>query len=130
VTKEDPPGAGPVSSLRALGATLAGLVGTRAELALVELREMGERRKQELVLAAVGSVFLALGLLLVALFVVVLFWDSYRLAAIGGVTVLYLAIGVGSILKLRAKQAASPQPFEATLRELSLDRDLLQPRDE
>jgi len=106
------------------------LVGTRAELALVELREMGERRKQELVLAAVGSVFLALGLLLVALFVVVLFWDSYRLAAIGGVTVLYLAIGVGSILKLRAKQAASPQPFEATLRELSLDRDLLQPRDE
>jgi uncharacterized membrane protein YqjE len=126
----DQPDPGLVASLRGLGATLAGLVGTRAELALVELREMTERRKQALVLAAVGCVFLALGLLLAAFFVVVLFWDTYRLAATAGVTLLYLAIGIGTLLRLRAKQEASPQPFEATLRELSLDREMLRPRDE
>jgi len=124
------PERGLVSSLRALGATVAQLAGTRAELALVELGEMAERRKRALVFIIVGSVFLAMGLLLAAFFVVALFWDTYRLAAIAGVTLLYLAIGVGTLLRLRALEEASPKPFEATLRELSLDREMLRPRDE
>jgi uncharacterized membrane protein YqjE len=130
VPNEDRPDRGLVSSLRALGATLADLVGTRAELALVELGEMAERRKRALVLAIVGGVFLAMGLLLAALFVVALFWDTHRLAAIAGVTLLYLVIGLGALLRLRALEEASPPPFEATLRELSLDREMLRPRDE
>lgn len=123
-------GPGPAASLRALGATLLELVATRAELALVELREQGERRTGELVLAIVGGLFLVMGLLLAALFVVAVFWDTHRLAAIAGMTLLYLGIGVAAFARLRAKRLASPAPFEATLRELSLDRELLRTRNE
>lgn len=116
---------GVFASLRALGATVLEAAGTRAELALTELREEGERRKALLALALVGALFLAMALLLAAFFVVVLFWDTHRLAAIGGVTLLYAAIGVGALLRLRAISRALPKPFEATLRELAADRDLL-----
>lgn len=119
------PLSGAVASLRALFATLGEAVSTRVELALVELREAGERRKEMLTLAVVGALFLTLGLLLAALFVVVLFWDSHRLLALGGVTLLYLGIAVFAFMRLRAKQRDAPQLFEATLNELALDREVL-----
>jgi len=116
---------GPMASLRGLAATLLEMAGTRAELALVELREEGERRKRMLVLAVAGGLFLCLGLLLAALFVVIVFWDTHRLAAAGAVTLLYLAVAAFAFARLAARQRASPPPFEATLRELAADRDLL-----
>ena len=113
-----------VDALRALGATVLGAVSTRVELAVVELREQGAYLQSILVHAIVSAVFLVMGLLLAALFVVVLFWDSYRLAAIGGVTLLYLGIAAVAFLKLRARAAEMPPPFEATLKELAADRDM------
>jgi uncharacterized membrane protein YqjE len=91
----------------------------------VELREQGERRKDELALAVAGGVFLALALLLAALFVVALFWDTHRLAALGAVTLLYLGIAAFAFARLREELRSSPPPFEATLRELAADRELL-----
>jgi len=113
------------ASVRGLAATLLGLVGTRAELAVVELRELGERRTSALLLAAVGGLFLGMGLLLAAVLVVVVFWDTYRLAAITAMTLLYLGIAAAAFLTMRARQRAAPRPFDATLRELALDRQLL-----
>jgi len=121
---------GPVASLRALGATLVELVGARAELAVVELREEGERRKEMLVLAAVAGLFLALGLLLAALFVVVFYWDTHRVAAIAAMTLLYLGIAAAAFMRMRWKAARAPAPFEATLRELAVDREILGGRGE
>lgn len=121
---------GPTSSLRALGATLLELVGTRIELAVVELREEGERRKSMIALAAIGALFLALGLLLVAGFIVLLFWDTHRLAALGVVTLVYLGIAAFCFLRLRQQQISAPRPFEATLRELAADREMLGSRHE
>jgi len=117
--------AGVGASLRSLGSALLDAIGTRAELALTELREEGERRREMLVLGLVGGLFLALALLLAALFVVLLFWDAHRLAALGGVTLLYSGVAAWALALLRAKQRASPAPFEATLRELAADRELL-----
>lgn len=121
---------GPAASLRALGATLLELVGSRIELAVVELREEGERRKGMLALAVIGALFLALGLLLVAGFIVLLFWDTHRLAALGVVTLVYLGIAAYCFLRLRREQLAAPPPFEATLRELAADREMLGGRHE
>jgi uncharacterized membrane protein YqjE len=121
---------GPLDSLRALGATLLALIGTRAELLVVELREEGERRKEMLVLAGVAAVFLALGLLLVAFFVVVLFWETHRIVATAAVTLAYLAIGAGALARLRQKARSSPAPFEATLAEFAKDLEMLKKRDE
>jgi uncharacterized membrane protein YqjE len=121
---------GPLDSLRALGATLADAAGTRIELALVEFREASERRKEQLVLAVTGAVFLLMGLLLAAFFVVVFFWDTHRLLAIGGVTILYLGIAGWAFLALRGKLRDAPPPFEATLRELKADGEMLRGRHE
>ena len=124
-SEHDAPRPGPLDSLHALGATFLALIGTRAELLVVELREEGERRKEMLVLAVTAALFLALGLLLVAFLVVVLFWDSYRLIAICGVTLLYLGIGAWALLTLRRKVRENPPPFAATLAEFDQDMELL-----
>ena len=116
-----PPGHGPFDSIRAMGATLVALVHTRVELAVLELREEGERRKQMLVLAVAAGVFLTLAAGLLALIIVVLFRDTHRLAAAGGVTVAYLAIGILAVMKLKAAARDNPPPFEATLAELAKD---------
>jgi uncharacterized membrane protein YqjE len=127
-----PSGTGALDSLRALGSTVVELIGTRAQLLALELREEGERRKQMLALALAAGLFLALGLLLVAFLVVVLFWDTHRLAAIGAVTVLYLGIGAWAFARLNEKARASPPPFQATLAEFASDLEMLrgQRRDE
>ena len=117
--------AGLTASLRALGSTLVELVGARAELAVVELRQEGERKKEMIALAAAGALFLALGLLVATVFVIVLFWDTHRLAAIAGMAILYLALSGAAFVRLRYKAAKSPPPFEATLREFAADRELM-----
>ena len=79
----------------------------------------------QMVLALAGALFLGMGLLLAALFVVVIFWDTHRLAALGAVTFLYLGIAAIAFARLREKVRTSPPPFEATIRELAADRDLI-----
>src|SRR5438270_604816 len=76
-------------------------------------------------LAALAAVFLCLGALLFAIFVVILFWDSHRIAAAGGMTIAYLAVGGYSLLRLKRRAAESPPPFEATLAELKRDVEAL-----
>jgi uncharacterized membrane protein YqjE len=109
------------SALRAAGATLNELCRVRGALFAVELREEVERRKQMLVLAALGFAFLHTALLLVTLFVAVVFWESHRVAAIGAMALLYLGCGAAALLRLRQDAAAAPSPFAGTLGELERD---------
>lgn len=118
-------GAGAAASLQSLGQHLAALLHTRIELAIVELREEGERRKRMVFLAAAAGVFLAMAALLFAFFVVVLFWDTHRLAAAGAVTAIYAGIGLYAAARLRRAARESPPPFEATLAEFAKDVDAL-----
>ena len=123
---ESPAPSGLLNSLRAIGATLNEIVRVRGALIGVELREEIERRKHMLVLAALGAVFLHMALLLVTLLVAVVFWDSYRVVAVGAMAALYLACGAAALIRLRVEVAASPAPFAASLREL--DQDLAELR--
>ena len=115
----------PQPSLRRLGATLIALVRTRAELAVVELREEGARRKDQLVVALVGAAFLVLALLCASLLVVVFFWETHRVAALAGVTLAHAAIAGWAFATLRRISGEAPQPFAATLAELERDREML-----
>lgn len=117
--------AGPIASLRDLGATLLAMAGNRVELAVVELREEGERRKEMLALVAVAALFGALGMLLLALLVVIVFWDTHRVAAGASVTLLYLGIAGLAVARLRHNARVNPAPFAATLAELERDREML-----
>lgn len=117
-----------VASVRGLTRSLLALLRTRAELLAVELEEEKERRKEMLILAVVGALFLALGIQLATLLFVVIFWDTYRIEAIGGVTGLYLGIAAWAFWRLRRKWRTSPTPFAASLEELAKDMDALQGR--
>lgn len=118
-------GATPVQALRALSASFVALLAARVELAVVELREEAERRTELAVLGATAGVFAALAALLFALLVVLLFWETHRVAAAGAVTLAYLAIALAALGRLRRRARESPPPFQATLAELERDvRDL------
>ncbi len=122
---DDTPGAVPPDGLRGavaqLGATLLALVRTRLELASVEFSEERERTQDRLVLLAVAIVGFAFTLLAASAFVVVFFWDTYRLTALAGVTLFYAAIGAAAAWRLNAGRRGGPLPFAATLAELERD---------
>jgi len=113
---------GLLAALRAIGATLAETARVRGALLGVEFREEMERRKRMLVLVALAATFLHMALALLTLLVAAAFWETHRLAAIGGLATVYACLGAAAILRLRLQAASSPAAFAATLGEL--DRDL------
>lgn len=118
---------GLIASLRRLLATFVEILQTRLEILAVELEEEGGRLRELVFYALVALVFLGFGLLLLTLFVVVLFWESHRLQVLGGVTVLYLTLGIGAALMFRYRLKTRQRLFAVTLGELAKDREQLTP---
>jgi uncharacterized membrane protein YqjE len=116
-----PAAGGLLASLRAIGATLGELAGTRGSLFAIELREEIERRERMLALAALCVACFHAAFLLLAAFVVLVFWETHRIAAVGAMAALCLAGGVAALLALRRRIAHSPAPFAATLGEFQRD---------
>lgn len=106
-----------------IASTLAAMVGTRLELAAVEFQEDARRLLGYLAWSLL-AVFLAAGaVMLVALFVILLFWESYRLQAVA-VMALLLAAGASLIaMSVRSKLHAQSPLFADTLAELRKDID-------
>jgi len=108
-----------------IGATLVAMAGTRLELAAVEFQEDARRLLGHLAWTLL-AVFLAAGaLLLAALFVIAIFWDTYRLQAVGGMAVLFGALAGIILVKVRASMNAQAPLLSATLAELRNDIDYL-----
>ncbi|HEY3180315.1 MAG TPA: phage holin family protein [Casimicrobiaceae bacterium] len=106
------------------------LAHTRAELASVEFAEERQRLKRASMMIA-GAVFmLSFALLGVATWVVVYFWDTRRLEAIAGVTLVFALAGGLLLWRNSALERQSPKPFSATLAELGKDRSWIMNRDE
>lgn len=109
------------AAVRQFGANLLDLARTRLELAAVELQEGAHRLLGYLVWAAVAAVLGLFALALAVLFVLVLFWDTHRLAAVGGMAVLF-ALGCAiAAMRVRAGLAKRPPVLPATLAELRKD---------
>ncbi len=105
--------------------TIVAMAGTRLELAAVEFQEDARRLLGHLAWTLL-AVFLAAGaLLLAALFVIAIFWDSYRLQAVGGMAVLFGALAGIILMKVRASMNAQAPLLSATLAELRNDMDYL-----
>lgn len=121
--RDEPPQASGLSGATArLTASLLALARARAELAAVEFAEERARLQQQLVLLITGMVALLFAAFFVAVWVIVYFWDTYRLTAVAGV-VLTFALAGAIVLWRRAESArAAPAPFAATLAELERDR--------
>ena len=112
-------------SLKGLLAALSAALHTRLDLFATELEEERERLKHTLVLTLTVFFGLGLGFILLTIFLVALFWERGWIFAIGGLSGLYLCVGIGAAFKLRSRILTRPGLFPATMGELAKDRDRL-----
>ncbi|MDQ1834070.1 phage holin family protein [Massilia scottii] len=108
-------------SVGRIGATLVAMVQTRLELAAVEVQEELQRFLGYVVLALASLILFGIAALLVVLLVVVIFWDSYRLEAIGAMAALFGAAGGLIALQVKRSFDARPRLLGATVAELNKD---------
>jgi uncharacterized membrane protein YqjE len=108
-------------SLVQLGGTLLAVAQTRVELLTTELSEDLERGLRILLWAMVGLLAGILGLLLAAITVVIYFWDTHRMAAAVGVTVVFLLLAAVAGLVFRRHLQSKPRLLDATRTELHHD---------
>jgi len=117
-----------------LFASLRRLLGTLLEIAQVRLELLGtevelEKRRlfDALLFGLVALLVLNVGVVLLCGFIVLLFWESYRLAAVGGLALLFLGATACLVRAARHRLQSPHGMFSATLAELQRDRVGLQP---
>lgn len=118
-----PAGGGIAGSARRLADTALGIVQTRLALLGTELQQEKQRAYDALVLGALGLLLLGVALVLAVGFVVLLFQEGYRLAAVGVLALVFVALGVGLLRAARSRlHAEGDGPFALSLSELRRDR--------
>ena len=116
---------GLVESLKRLTGTLLSIIQTRLELLSNELEEERLRVRQMLFYGSLALFFFGLSVMLLTVFVVVLFWDSYRLQVLGGLTAFFFIAGILVWIELRRLSRERTKLFSTSLAELDDDRDRL-----
>jgi len=118
-----PPGL--AGSLSRLGRSALALLRTRLEILGTEIEE--ERiRFAALALAVAAIAFcLQMAVLLFVAFLVVLLWETHRLASLGTFAAFFLVAGVVGILVLKRRLARRPKLFASSLGELMKDEERL-----
>lgn len=126
-TLSQEPGGAPsaVGLVREVVALGAAALATRGELAALELTEARERAARWLVVALVAAVLLLAALVVGSLWIVSVFWDTYRSEAIVAIALVYAVTGGGLMAWLVARVRSTPPLLQATLAELKQDCDAL-----
>lgn len=100
------------------------VVMAEARLALfaLDLQETGVNLLSLLILSGIIITCFGLALILLTFLVVVIFWDSHRLLAIGGATAFFALAGLGLWFMVLARFRSMPGFFAATREEFAKDR--------
>jgi uncharacterized membrane protein YqjE len=117
--------AGLMGSLKRLASTLTSIVSTRLELLANELQEERLWLTQMSLYALFAIFCFGMALLLLTIFIVVLFWDANRLAVLGGLSMLFVVLGMLMANLLRVKVKSRPKLFSVSIAEFSKDREQL-----
>ena len=115
-------------SVKALLVTFVGIAHTRIELISTEVEEQFARLVSLLVWGLVAMFFAFTGVILSAIALIVLFWESNRMLAAAGLAVTFVALAVIAVLIFIARAKARPRLFKASLDELAKDRRQLNSR--
>jgi len=116
------PNEGLIASIQNLAGTLISIFQTRLELVRVEIEE-GRQHLIRLLAVALFSIFcLCMGVFLLTILLIVLFWDTHRVLVIGLMTVAFLAVGSAFWVMTLNTLKRMPKMFEASLAELLRDR--------
>lgn len=120
-----PPRGGLFTSLRGLLATAVGLLQNRLELLAVEVQEEKLRLASLAAWGLAAVLLLCAGIVFLAIFLTVLFWDGNRLLVLGLATAALLATGLLSMLMAWRALRRGSGLFAASLAELRQDRAAL-----
>ena len=120
---------GLLGSLKSITALAVAIAHNRLNLLSTDLEIARERTVSVLIMVLVALFCLCFGALLLALFVVVFFWDTHRLLALGGVTGLFVLVGGVCFWRVIQALKAMPATFEASLTELAKDYKQLKSED-
>jgi len=116
-------GGGLAQSLRQLADSAVAVVQTRLALFGTELEQEKQRVYDAVALLALGLLLIGVALVLAVGFVVMLFQEGYRLAALGVLTLAFVAAGLWLLRQARTRlQAGEGGPFALSLAELRHDR--------
>jgi uncharacterized membrane protein YqjE len=125
---EDEP-QGPASSLLQslvrLGGTLLATLQTRVELLTTELSEDVERGVRILLWGFVAVLAGVLAVLLAGVTLIIYFWDTHRMGAAVGVTLVFVLVAAVAAWVSRQRLHEKSQLLEATRTELRRDVALL-----
>ena len=117
-----------MDSIRTTLATTAKVIRTRLEIISTELEEQREWMQHLVLLAVAALFFVSMGLVMLTIFVVAMFWDSHPVAVTGAFAGVYLAVGIWAMLTFRAKTKTRPKLFQSTTEELAKDETQLSPK--
>lgn len=119
---------GYLSSLRSLGDGFVAGIQDRLALFTVELQEEKFRLVQTFIWISAAVFTGMMAVTFASLALVYAFWESARLAVLGGLAFLYAGALVAIIVAFRRYLARQPSPFAATLQELGEDRECIRTR--
>ena len=127
-SRESGPAAGLIQSAVRLGASLLGVLQIRGELLTTELDEEIQRGARVLLLGFATLLASILGLLVAGFVIVIVFWDTHRIAAALGVLTAFVATAVGCGLALRREVRTRPRFLGASRTEIARDIEQLRRR--
>ena len=114
-----------LDSLTGLTKNIVAMAETRLQLLALDMQETGLNFLSLLVLSGIILTCFGLALILTTLLVVVIFWDSHRLLALGGAAGVFALAGLALWITVLAKFRNMPQFFAATREEFAKDREWL-----
>lgn len=118
---------GLLESIKNLSATLLAIGQTRLQLLSNDLEEERAWLTSMLVWTLIAFLCASLAVILATLLIVIMFWDTYRLTALGTMTGIFM-LGAGYAWRVVCNMARSkPRLFSASIAELSKDREHLAP---
>ena len=114
-----------ISAVKTLAATSIGVVQTRLELLSTEWEEERARLGRIWIAVSLGLFFTSIATMLVAAFIVLAFWEPYRLWVLGGVAGTFIVAAIVCWRIVVTAITAKPRIFTATLAALAEDRAAL-----
>jgi uncharacterized membrane protein YqjE len=123
---ELPRPAGIINALKRMLATLTALLHTRLELFTTEIEEEIQRAASILMWALVALFFGSLTVMMVALTILIVFWDNNRILAASLITGTFLVLTLVFALLARVRLKSKPRFMAASIEELKRDRASLE----
>lgn len=110
------------------GATMVAVVRTRLELLSIDLEEERERLFSIMLIALAAVFLLGIGIVLAAILLVVIYWETNRLMVLSVLTAFFLLLGAALAAYAIQKTRSKPRLFTSSLSELNKDQQQLSSR--